>query len=187
MDPQASLTQAFGREDRTDRLYNAFVSRAGLPVDRLSDALTLSPTSIELSRAETELIAEPGREHFLRTGLEKTRLPEGTVVLLDCPPSLGILSVNRLSTAGGLVAAVQPGGFELHALVHLQMAINTICERVHPDLGVLGYRAVMLTQAASGPFRQLTLQGPEDPRANQSPGCYLPTLGWVSPAPHASR
>ena len=138
MDPQASLTRAFGREDHTDRLYNAFMSRAGLPVDELSEGLTLSPSSIELSRAETDLISEPGREHFLRACLEKTTLPENAVVLLDCPPSLGILCVNCLATAGGLIAAVQPGGFELHALVHLQMAINTIRERVHPDLCVLG-------------------------------------------------
>ena len=60
----------------------------------------LTPSSIELSRAETELMTEAGREHFLRTCLEKTDISENSLVLLDCPPSLGILAVNCLATAG---------------------------------------------------------------------------------------
>jgi len=60
------------------------------------------------------------------------------VVLLDCPPSLGILVVNCLATAGGLLTVVQPGGFELHALVHLQVTVRIIQERIRPDLCVLG-------------------------------------------------
>ena len=138
MDPQASLTRAFGRSDSADRLYHSLSSRASLPIDRLAFNLTLSPSSIELSRAETELLTETGREYFLRTCLERTQLPENTVVLLDCPPSLGILAVNCLATAGGLLTVVQPGGFELHALVHLQITVRVIQERVRPDLQVLG-------------------------------------------------
>src|SRR3990172_11820813 len=138
MDPQASLTRAFGRSDSADRLYHSLSSRASLPIDRLAFNLTLSPRSLELSRAETELLTETGREYFLRTCLERTQLPENTVVLLDCPPSLGILAVNCLATAGGLLTVVQPGGFELHALVHLQMTVRVIQERVRPDLQVLG-------------------------------------------------
>lgn len=97
-----------------------------------------SPSSIELSRAETELLTETGREYFLRTCLERTQLPESVVILLDCPPSLGILAVNCLATAGGLLTVVQPGGFELHALIHLEMTVRVIQERIQPDLQVLG-------------------------------------------------
>ena len=65
-------------------------------------------------------------------------MPDDTVVLLDCPPSLGVLSVNCLTTAGGMIAVIQPGGFELHALAHLHVTAQAIQERVNPDLRILG-------------------------------------------------
>jgi chromosome partitioning protein len=138
MDPQASLTRAFGLHDETDGLYHSLTDRAGLPVRIVSQHLTLTPSSIELGRAETELLSETGREFFLRTSLEKTTLPGNAVVLLDCPPSLGVLSVNCLTTAGGMIAVIQPGGFELHALAHLHVTVQAIRERVNRDLQVLG-------------------------------------------------
>ena len=91
-----------------------------------------------MSRAETELLTEPGREYFLRLALEQTDLPNDTIVLLDCPPSLGVLALNCLVAAGGLMVTVQPGGFELHALVHLHMTVAAVQQRVNPDLTVLG-------------------------------------------------
>lgn len=138
MDPQASLTRAFGMEDETDGLYRSLTDRAGLPVRTVSRNLTVTPSTIELGKAETELLAETGREFFLRTSLEKTALPENAVVLLDCPPSLGVLAVNCLTTAGGMIAVIQPGGFELHALAHLHVTCQAILERVNPDLHILG-------------------------------------------------
>jgi chromosome partitioning protein len=138
MDPQASLSRAFGIADQADRLYNALGDRAGLPVDRIAEHLTITPSSIELFRSETELLTEPGREFFLRTCLEKTQIPANAVVLVDCPPSLGVLAINCLTSAGGLITVVQPGGFELHALVHLHITIDAVKQRVNPDLQVLG-------------------------------------------------
>jgi chromosome partitioning protein len=137
-DPQASLTRAFGISDTHDRLYNALTDRAELPVQHIAENLTISPSTLELSRAEPELLSEPGREHFLRVCLEKTSFAPRTIVILDSPPSLGVLAVNCLAVAGGLIAVVQPGGFELHALAHLWMTIEAIQERLHPDLHVLG-------------------------------------------------
>jgi chromosome partitioning protein len=138
LDPQASLTRAFGVQDDTDEFYNALTNRAGLPMKTVAQNLTLTPSTIELGRVETELLSEPAREIFLRTSLEKTPLPEDTIVLLDCPPSLGILAVNALATAGGMIAVVQPGGFELYALMHLSMTIDAIRERINSNLHFLG-------------------------------------------------
>ena len=83
-------------------------------------------------------MTEPGREYYLRTCLQNTDLPDDAIVLFDCPPSLGILAVNCMVAAGGTIAPVQPGGFELHALAHLHMTVETIRERLQPDLCVLG-------------------------------------------------
>lgn len=138
MDPQSSLTHAFGCQDTEDRLYNALTSRAALPIDELSPTLTLSPSTVELRWAEAELITEPGREYHLRTCLHNTDLPKDAVVLFDCPPSLGLLAVNCMAAACGLLAPVQPGGFELHALAHLYTAVETIRQRFQPDLCMLG-------------------------------------------------
>ncbi|MFZ1937046.1 MAG: AAA family ATPase [Thermoguttaceae bacterium] len=138
LDPQASLTRAFGVEDDTDGFYNALTNRAGLPLKTVTQNLTLTPSSFELGRVEIELLSEPARELFLRTSLEKTPLAENAVVLLDCPPSLGILAVNALATAGGMIAVVQPGGFELYALMHLNTTIDAIRERINSNLHFLG-------------------------------------------------
>jgi chromosome partitioning protein len=138
MDPQASLTQTFGYSDPADRLYVSLKDRAGLPICEVAPNLTLTPGSLTLSRAESELLTEIGREHFLRTALERTALPDNTVTLLDCPPSLGVLAVNCFCAAGGLIVVVQPGGFELHAVVHLDMTIRAIQKQANPDLTVLG-------------------------------------------------
>jgi chromosome partitioning protein len=138
IDPQASLTRAFGCTAHTDGLYHALTDHTGLPVQTVSRNLTLTPSTIELGRAESELLSEPAREFFLRTRLEKTQLPENTVVFLDTPPCLGILAVNCLASAGGMIAVSQPGGFEWHALVHLHVTAQAIQQRVNSDLHILG-------------------------------------------------
>lgn len=138
MDPQASLSRTFLRTNGSDRLFQSLENRAGLPIDQLNSCLSLTPSTVELSRAETDLLAEPGREYFLRLALERTELPDDAIVLIDCPPSLGVLALNCLVAAGGLMVTVQPGGFELHALVHLHMTVAAVQQRVNPDLTVLG-------------------------------------------------
>jgi chromosome partitioning protein len=61
MDPQASLSRAFGVSDNADGFYNALTNRAGLSVQTVSQNLTLTPSSIELGRAETELLQPADR------------------------------------------------------------------------------------------------------------------------------
>jgi chromosome partitioning protein len=138
MDPQCSLSQAFGRNDWSNGLYESLRKREGLPVEAVTENLSLTPSNLSLSHAESELLTEIGREHFLKASLDKTELPEETIVLLDCPPSLGILAVNCLCAADGLIVVVQPGGFELHAFVHLDMTVHTIRKHANPNLSILG-------------------------------------------------
>jgi len=138
MDPQCSLSQAFGRNDWSNGLYESLRKREGLPVEAVTDNLSLTPSNLSLSHAESELLTEIGREHFLKASLDKTDLPDDTIVLLDCPPSLGILAVNGLCAADGLIVVVQPGGFELHAFVHLDMTVRTIRKHANRNLTILG-------------------------------------------------
>jgi len=79
-------------------------------------------------------------------------------VLLDCPPSLGVLAVNCLATAGGMIAVVQPGGFELHALAHLHLTVQVCLEvgRLYPILGTTAADARLLYATTAGAIQRLT-------------------------------
>lgn len=138
MDPQASLSTAFGMTDPTGQLYEALRDRTPLPMIHVADHLTITPSSIDLSRGETQFISEPGREYLLRDCLEATRFPADTTVVVDCPPSLGILSLACLTAANALCVVVQPGGFELKTLVHLQETVTVLRQRINPQLLVAG-------------------------------------------------
>ena len=138
MDPQANLTAAFGQTDPEGVLYQALKQRAPLPLLRLADNLTLTPSSIDLARGESEFLGEPGREYMLKTCLEKTELPENTVVIIDCPPSLAVLATNCFTAAESLVVPVKPGGFELRAIAQLTEVVRVLKERVNRELQIVG-------------------------------------------------
>ncbi len=138
MDPQASLTAAFGQSDPDGLLYQAMSRRGPLPVVSLAGNLTLTPSTIDLARGESQFVAETGREYLLKTCIEKTELGQGTTIIVDSPPSLGVLAVNCLAAARALVVVVQPGGFELRALAHLEQAVQILKERVNPGLSIVG-------------------------------------------------
>jgi len=138
MDPQASLTSAFGMTDPEGKLFTSMNNRSALPVVEVAENLTLTPSSIDLSRGETQFMAETGREFILQTCLRRTSLPEHATVILDCPPSLGVLSINCLTAASHICVVVQPGGFELRTLVHLNETIRLLQERINPQLQVAG-------------------------------------------------
>ncbi len=138
VDPHASLTTAFGLTEQEGLHYQAMSQRGPLPMLTLADNLTISPGSIDLSRGETQFIADAGREYILQTCLEKTGLSRETTVILDCPPSLGVLSLGCLTAARYVCVVVQPGGFELRTLVHLNETVRMLNERVNPELSVVG-------------------------------------------------
>lgn len=138
MDPQASLTHAFGQTAREGDLFQAIDRGLRLPSAEIVPGLTLSPSDITLSRGETEFLSKTAREQGLKRALSATPLDPETFVLIDCPPSLGLLAVNCLTTAEQLVIVIQPGGFELQALVHLEQTVGLLREWVNPSLAVAG-------------------------------------------------
>lgn len=138
MDPQASLTAAFGQSDGEGMLYQSLSQRTALPIVRLSETLTLTPSSIDLAKGESQFVSETAREYLLKSCLDKTELGQGTAIIIDSPPSLGVLAVNCLAAARGLAVVVQPGGFELRALAHLEQVVQLLKERVNPALGIVG-------------------------------------------------
>lgn len=146
MDHQADLTSAFGQTDADGLLYDALLKRGPLPVIPVGDNLTLTPSSIDLARGETQFVAEVGREYLLKNSLAKARLPKGASVIIDCPPSLGVLTSNCLAVANALIVVVKPGGFEMRAFATLEELVKTYREQVNPGLTIAG---VIMTEVHS--------------------------------------
>ena len=138
MDHQADLTSAFGQTDADGLLYKALTERGPLPVVPVGEHLSLTPSSIDLAAGETQFVAAVGREYLLKTSLAKAKLPKDTTVLIDCPPSLGILTSNCLAVADALIVVVKPGGFEMRAVATLEELVNTYREQVNPGLTIAG-------------------------------------------------
>ena len=143
MDHQADLTSALGQNDAEGLLFRALSDRTALPVIAIDEHLSLTPSSIDLAAGETQFVAAVGREFLLRTALGKAKLTKETIVLIDCPPSLGILTSNCLAVADALIVVVKPGGFEMRAVATLEALVNTYREQVNPKLTIAG---VILTE-----------------------------------------
>lgn len=138
MDHQADLTSAFGLADPEGLLYKALTNRGPLPVVPVGEHLTITPSSIDLAGGETQFVAAVGREYLLKTCLGKSDLPKDATVLIDCPPSLGILTSNCLAVADALIVVVKPGGFEMRTVATLEELVKTYREQVNPNLTIAG-------------------------------------------------
>jgi len=102
--------------------------------------LDVAPSSPALAGATVELVTMPHREHRLRQALEAVTLnPRYDYVLIDCPPSLGILTVNGLTAAAdGVIIPVQCEYLALEGLSQLTRAIDLVRRALHPNLRVRG-------------------------------------------------
>lgn len=160
LDPQASLTLALAAAPAGDgapaagepetTIYTVLLKATRSDPDPFAGAimptrsgLPLVPASIELSAAEIDLSREPLGVFTLRDSLDA--LPPGyDYVLLDCPPSLGILTANALAAASGVVIPLQTDYLALRAVDLLLNTIAKMQKRANPQLEVLG---VLLTLA----------------------------------------
>jgi len=140
LDPQANLTRSFGLSlERTPDSYELLRGDAPLTevLERLSPTLTLLPTTPRLARAELDLAAEPGGELVLREHLQPV-LPHLDYVLIDCPPSLGLLTLNALALAQYLLVPMQPEFLALDGLQRLLDRMAVVKERINPELQLIG-------------------------------------------------
>lgn len=123
-------------------IYDALVRGRELPVVKLSERLSLTPSNIDLSAAEMELINELGRERVLAEELRPLRNIYDAIVI-DSPPSLGLLTINALTAADGVLIPVNS---EYLAMRGLQLLLDTITKvrtRLNPELRVLGILPTM--------------------------------------------
>lgn len=145
LDGQANLTESFGlsiEEEKT--VYGAMKGEYGLPLVKTGSGITLVPSCLDLSAAESELINEPGREMILRGLIAK--LPEKDsfdYILIDCPPSLGLLTLNALTAADYLIIPVQAQFLAMRGMAKIMNVIGVVQERLNPSLKIGG---ILITQ-----------------------------------------
>lgn len=142
LDPQGNATSGFGIDkSHVDRsIYHALtdsVTLADLSVPTIVLGLDLIPASLALAGAEVELANLPGRERRLERVL-LVAAQGYDYVLLDCPPSLGLLTVNALTAADAVFIPIQCEYYALEGLSQLIATINLIRDDLNPDLAIKG-------------------------------------------------
>ena len=144
-DPQANATSAVGAtKDADGGLYEALVDeRPLLDAVRATETpgLSVLPTTPALAGAEVELVSVMAREFRMKRALDALR-PQFDVILVDCPPSLGLLTVNALAACDEVIIPVQCEYFALEGLSHLSHTIELVQRNLNPRLVI---RGVVLT------------------------------------------
>ena len=147
-DPQGSLSVGLGVNPNvlSKSIYNLLLSRE-FTVDEVITPTTvenmdLLPSNIDLSAAEVQLVSEVAREQTLSRVLEKVR-DRYDVILIDCAPSLGLLTVNALTAADKVIIPLECEFFALRGVALLTDTISKVTDRLNPKLELLGILGTM--------------------------------------------
>jgi len=148
LDPQASLTQSLGIDAAGASMAEVLggAERGTLTildiVQPIADRLFIAPSDIALANNELGLVQRLGRESVLKQALAK--LPGYDLAIIDCPPSLGILTINALSAAAGVIVPSLPSAADLRGVKMFLDTLNRMqADGLNPGLELLG---VILTQ-----------------------------------------
>ena len=147
-DPQGALSVGLGIQphqlDRTiyDVLMESSVSLDDVLLKTNVPGLDLVPSNIDLSAAEVQLVNEVAREQTLARALTPA-LPDYDLVLIDCQPSLGLLTVNALTAADGVIIPLECEFFSLRGVALLIDTVEKVRERLNPRLHIEGILATM--------------------------------------------
>jgi chromosome partitioning protein len=149
-DPQGNLTSGLGRKSRGPRrsLYEVLIEQ--IPIEEILletdlEHLTLAPSDRNLTGAEIELVPLLAREFRLREALAPLA-PRYDYVLVDCPPSLGLLTVNALTAAQTVLIPLQAEYFALEGITELQATMKRVQRALNPALALEGVLLTMVDE-----------------------------------------
>jgi chromosome partitioning protein len=140
LDPQANASSAFGVINAKRHLYDAVSGSASIKeILRGTElaALEVAPAGPDLVGAEIELVNAPNREHCLEAVLREVRAAY-EFVLIDCPPSLGLLTVNALTAADAVLIPLQCEYYALEGLARLVQTVERVRAQLNPRLEIAG-------------------------------------------------
>ncbi|SIS51159.1 chromosome partitioning protein [Roseivivax lentus] len=188
LDPQGNASTGLGIEptDREYTTYELLLDDIPLPeVIQKTDTenLSLIPATVDLSSADIELIANEKRSYLLHDALRQPAIDEYgfDIVLIDCPPSLNLLTVNAMVAAHSVLVPLQSEFFALEGLSQLMMTIREVRQSANPNLRIEG---VVLTMYDAR--NNLSQQVEDDARSNLGELVYrtvIPRNVRVSEAP----
>jgi chromosome partitioning protein len=144
-DPQGNATSGVGIQGFNKTVYDVLLGEATVAEARQTSEhfrlLDVLPATPDLAGAEVELVDQPEREQRMRVALETAR-DEYDFVLIDCPPSLGLITINMLAAADALIIPLQCEYYALEGLSQLLNTVHRVQQGVNPNLGIDG---VLLT------------------------------------------
>src|SRR3954466_11350242 len=145
LDPQGNLTMSQGlNPDTIERsMYDVLVHRIPIEDVIVEREIDLAVSSIDLAGAELSLAAQIGRERALEKALAPV-LDRYDYILMDTPPSLGLLTINAFVAAGGVIVPVQCEYLSLRGLVQLENTLAMVRENLNPEVEIIGRLPTML-------------------------------------------
>ncbi|MDR6128451.1 chromosome partitioning protein [Sphingomonas sp. SORGH_AS802] len=192
LDPQgnASTGLGVGHSQRVNSSYDVLIGNMTLDKAVMTTKvprLDLVPATVDLSGAEIELVEMDARTHRLDEALRRSTTP-WDIVLIDCPPSLGLLTMNAMVASDTLFVPLQCEFFALEGLSQLLTTVERIRQRFNPGLSILGVALTMydrrnrLTEQVSADVRAVLGKVvfdtviPRNVRLSEAPSHGLPAL-----------
>ncbi len=165
LDPQGNASTGLGvtQAERVTTSYDVLMGEASVEAASIPTRvprLDIIAATVDLSGAEIEMVDLSERTQRLRTALDTVPRGRWDVCLIDCPPSLGLLTINALVSAHSLLVPLQCEFFALEGLSQLLRTFERIRERFNPELSILGVALTMYDRR-----NRLTEQVAEDVRA----------------------
>ncbi len=142
MDPQGNTTSGLGvdKNGLENTIYELMLGNAEMSeciIDKVYDHLALLPANVNLTAVEIELIDQENKEFILKGEIEKIR-DKYDYIIIDCPPSLNLLTLNALVTADSVLVPIQCEYYALEGLAQLVNTVNLVKERLNDNLKIEG-------------------------------------------------
>ena len=166
-DPRGNTTSGFGVEknDLDNTVYELMLSECSIKeciLNDVIDGVSIIPSNVNLAAAEIELIGVDRKEYILKREVEWIK--DGfDYIIIDCPPSLSMLTINAMTTADTVLVPIQCEYYALEGLSQLIHTINLVKERLNPDLDIEGVVFTMYDSRTN-----LSMQVVENVKSNLS-------------------
>ena len=157
------------KNDLDDTIYELLIGESDVQeciIKNVMENLSLIPSNVNLSGAEIELIGVDHKEYILRKQIHPLR-DQYDFIIIDCPPSLSILTINSMTTADSVLVPIQCEYYALEGLSQLMHTITLVKKRLNPELEMEGVVFTMFDAR-----RNLSLQVVENVRANLKENVY---------------
>lgn len=141
-DPQGNATSGFGvdKNDLENSIYELMIGQCSINDCLLKDVVknvSIIPSNVNLAAAEIELIGKDDKEYILRNEVDYIK-DDFDYIIIDCPPSLNMLTINSMTTADSVLVPIQCEFYALEGLSQLIHTINLVRDRLNPDLNIEG-------------------------------------------------